>query len=130
MRVLAPSLAAVLLVFATGGCTTASSGQPATAAPAEAGRRYTCNVQIEGVVAGGGIKLNGSQVSSFPGWVTVEVDVNGKAIRQYVVSLSTNIIGGDLGAFVMEQGNEVPMKIFYERTGPVASGTAVVQGRD
>ena len=75
-------------------------------------------------------KLNGSQVSTFPGWVTIEVDVDGKAVQRYVVGLSTNIIDPDIASYVLEQGSEVPAKIFYERAGPVATGTAPVQGRN
>lgn len=100
-----------------------------TSPPEPVGSRFTSYIQIEGIVAGGAIKLNGSQVSMFPGWVTIEVDDAGKAVQQYIVSLSTNILGNDLSPFVIEQGGEVPAKISYERTGPVGTGTAKVEGR-
>jgi hypothetical protein len=119
-------MGAAWLALLLGGCATTSSGPVPDPA---AVRRYTCFIQVEGIVAGGAIKLDGSQVSTFPGWVSVEVDESGLAVRRYVVSLSTNIIGGDLSPYVIEQGGEVPMKIFYERTGPVGTGTALVQGR-
>jgi hypothetical protein len=128
VRVPALALGAACLVFGACGCqSTAESEDPARPASA---RRYVSYVQVEGVVAGGAIKLNGSQVATFPGWVTVEVDESGKAVQRYVVTLSTNITGNDLGAYVIDQGGEVPMKIFYERNGPVATGTATVQGRN
>lgn len=130
MRLLHPSLGAACLVLVLGACNSASSRGTSTTASDSDGRRYTSYIQIEGVIAGGAIKLNGSQVSSFPGWVSLEVDVNGKATRRYVVSLSTNIIDPDIAAYVIEQGEEAPAKIFYERAGPVATGSAKVQGRN
>jgi hypothetical protein len=130
MRALRSSLGAALLALVLGGCSTTSPGGTSVAASDPGGQRYTSYIQIEGVIAGGAIKLNGSQVSSFPGWVSLEVDVNGKATRRYVVSLSTNIIDPDIAAYVIEQGEEAPAKIFYERAGPVATGTAKVQGRN
>ena len=125
MRAFASTLGAAILALGVCGCHTGGG----TSAPEPAVPRFLSYVQIEGIVAGGAIKLNGSQVSMFPGWVTVEVDDAGKAVRQYVVSLSTNILGTDLSPFVIEQGGEVPMKIFYERSGPVGTGTAKVEGR-
>ena len=130
MRAFVSSLGAVGLVLLLGACTTASQRTSTASAPAGAEHRYFCYIQIEGVVAGGAIKLNGSQVSTFPGWVTIEVDVDGKAVQRYVVGLSTNIIDPDIASYVIEQGSEVPAKIFYERAGPVATGTAPVQGRN
>lgn len=132
VRAFALTLGVALLAMGAGGCSTAAERRDtgAAAAPEAAPRRYTCYIQIEGLVAGGAIKVNGSQVSTFPGWVTVEVDPAGKSLQRYVVSLSTNITGSDLGAYVINQGDEVPLKIYYERNGPVASGTAIVQGRD
>jgi hypothetical protein len=130
MRLLHPSLGAAIFVLVLGACNSASPRGASTTASDSDGRLYTSYIQIEGVIAGGAIKLNGSQVSSFPGWVSLEVDVNGKATRRYVVSLSTNIIDPDIAAYVIEQGEEAPAKIFYERAGPVATGTAKVQGRN
>ena len=45
------------------------------------------------------------------------------------MALSTNVLGGDLGRFVIEQGQDIPVKIYYDRTGPVVTGTARVEGR-
>lgn len=140
MRVFALTLGAVILALFLGGCQTATTPAPKAKAEGEepapaprvsaaAAQRFTSYIRIEGVVEGGFIKLNGSQASMFPGYVALEVDEAGKAVRQYVVALSTNILGGDLGQFVIEQGQEAPVKIYYERTGPVATGSARVEGR-
>ncbi|MEN9663496.1 MAG: hypothetical protein RL324_2445 [Verrucomicrobiota bacterium] len=133
MRVSAFTPGAVVLALVLTGCRTVSEDRaatpaspPAQEAPAE---RFTSYIRVEGVVNGGFIKLNGSQASMFPGYVTVEVDASGKAVRQYVVALSTNVLGGNLGEFVIEQGQDVPVRIYYERTGPVVTGTARVEGR-
>ena len=132
MRVSAFTLGAVILALVLAGCRTVSedpavpASPPAKEAPA---KRFTSYIRVEGVVNGGFIKLNGSQATMFPGYVAVEVDDAGKAVRQYVVALSTNVLGGDLGQFVIEQGQDVPVKIYYERSGPVATGTARVESR-
>lgn len=133
MRAPAFTPGAVVLALVLTGCRTVSE-DPATVttsapAPTAAARRFTSYIRVEGVVSGGFIKLNGSQAAMFPGYVTVEVDDAGKAVRQYVVALSTNVLGGDLGQFVIEQGQDVPVKIYYERSGPVATGTARVESR-
>jgi hypothetical protein len=125
VRLSALTLGAFVGLLFLVGCQTPAPGS-ATETVAK-GEHFLSYIRVEGVVVGGAIKLDGTQVSMFPGYVTVEVDDAGKAVRRYVVALSTNILGGDLGQYVIEQGQEIPMRIYYERTGPVATGTALVQ---
>ncbi len=125
MRASVLTLSAVVWLLVLGGCKTPASGSATV--PETKGERFRSYIRIEGVVVGGAIKLDGTQVSMFPGYVMVEVDDAGKAVRRYVVALSTNILGGDLGQYVIEQGQDIPMRIYYERTGPVAIGTALIE---
>lgn len=125
MRVSAFTLGAVVLALALGGCRTPAPGSARV--PEITGERFRSYIRIEGVVVGGAIKLDGTQVSMFPGYVMVEVDDAGKAVRRYVVALSTNILGVEFGQYVIEQGQDIPMRIYFERTGPVAIGTALIE---
>jgi hypothetical protein len=125
VRASAFTLGAVVWLLVLGGCRTPAPGSATE--PVDKGERFLSYIRVEGVVLGGAIKLDGTQVSMFPGYVTVEVDDAGKAVRRYVVNLSTNILSGDLGQYVIEQGQEIPMRLSFERAGPVATGTALVQ---
>ena len=117
-----------VLLLAVSGCRNVTD-EPASTSPEPAPERYTAYIRLEGVVVGGAIKVNGSQETMFPGWIAVEVDTAGKAVRRYVISLSTNILGTDGSVFVIEQGQDVPVKIYFDRGGPVATGTARVERR-
>ncbi len=121
------SATAGILLLALAGCQTAAEQDPAAAPSRPAEERYYSYIRIEGVVIGGTIKLNSDQVSYMPGYVTVEVDFAGKAVRRYVVEMSTNILANDAGIFSIEQGQDIPARIYFGRTGPAATGTARVE---
>ncbi len=127
-----PLALALALALYAAGCSSPStySVGPQERGSTSARSGYYAVTRVESIARGGGVKVNGFIASDLPGRVELETDETGKVVKQYVISLSTNILDpGENSRVTIEPGEYAPGRIYFDRSSVQVTENAIVRKR-